>query len=114
MSVTIGLKWPGYGYEKGKRYHRERHKKGMLMASEYGKVFGAKTRKPWVRKIGTNEFLEGQFTYQRSDVKANRGVKIYFHLFEGNIYDVCYWKGYKKKVRYKCEIKNGKICRKST
>lgn len=111
--MTLCLEWPGYGYEKGKNYHAQRLKRGMVRVDEYGKLFGAKSRKPWVRDLSNNELLNGQFTYKGSDKKANRGVKIYFHLFEGSIYEICYWDGYKEKIRYTCEIINGKICRKN-
>lgn len=113
MAVTIGLEWPGYGYEKGSKYHTQRFKRGMLRVDEYGKLFGAKTRKPSVKDLNKNKFIKGQFTYQGSDTKANRGVKIYFHLFPGILYEICYWDGYKKKIKYKCKIENGRICRKN-
>jgi len=114
MAVTIGLEWPGYGYEKGIKYHEQRFKRGMLRVDEYGKIFGAKTRKPWVKNITNDSFVNGKFTYQGSDKKANRGVKIYFHLFNGIEYEVCYWDGYKRKIRYKCIVKNNRICQKNT
>jgi hypothetical protein len=74
-------------------------------------------RRPWVARVTgfdpqyrfARDFLRGQKDFSEANRVGSRGVYVYYHLLEGEIYHVHELLTWRKSRKYYCTVSDGKL-----
>lgn len=80
------------------------------------------SRRPWIAEITEwrggrwydRSFLKGQKDFSEANSVGSRGVYVYYHLREGEIYEVHELLTWKASRRYFCTVREGQVVEMST
>lgn len=109
MKATLSLEYPGASSDRELR-SLDRVLGGMIGASSSGQ--------PWVARIeGSDpkyglkrEFLQAKWDYSQANSKGTRGVRLWFVLSSGHLYEVKRWVSSRRTSRYFCCVTaNGEL-----
>ena len=119
--ATLGIEYIGCGIDAEMKFYCM--KTDALLGDGMGKrVIGAGSDRPWVAEIKgrhptfkyERKFVSAKTDYKGSSSTGNRGVKLWFLLETGRIYQVKHKTSWKAVERYFCEVADDGSIRKLT
>lgn len=119
--VTLALEHIGEPYDRNRRHYRRRADQMRLGSHRWKQeqLYLAQNRRPWVAQIlrmnpdGSLDrwFVKGLKDYTDANSTGTRGIRLYFHLEPGHIYEVRHFTSWTAEDRYFCRVEAGRVVR---